>query len=150
MKKVAVHYISGILAVVCFVIFAVSAHSGKTIEQCAPLMVVFLICSVIHNMTRHAQRQAARELYNQMRNSYETVHSQTEERVGLTDVQHLETWQTAENARLAAEDAMRAAENARLDNTGIEFGGRNTDPNLNPSMHFEQDSMMNTNFFNNQ
>ena len=143
MKKVAVHYISGILAVVCFVIFAVSAHSGKTIEQCAPLMVVFLICSVIHNMTRHAQRQAARELYNQM------VHSQTEERVGLTDVQHSETWQTAENARLAAEDAMRAAENARLDNTGIEFGGRNTDPNLNPSMHFEQDSMMNMNFFNN-
>ena len=57
--------------------------------------------------------------------------------------------QMVDMGRDALVKAGDAAEDARLSSTGIEFGGYNPDPNLNPSMHSQQDSMTNMNSFNN-
>ena len=146
MKKVAVYYISGILTLVCFVLLFVSFTNHGSLESSIPLIVVTVVCSMVHEMTKNAPKEASEKMYYEMRDTYAAVRNQQERENHQWQHENME--QAMENARLAAEDAMRAAENARLDNTGIEFGGRNADPNLNPSMHFQNDSM-NMNSFNN-
>lgn len=147
MKKVAVYYISGILTLVCFVLLFVSFTNHGSLESSIPLIVVTVVCSMVHEMTKNAPKEAREKLYYEMRDTYATVRDQQESE--NSQWQHGNMEQAMENARLAAEDALRVADNTRLDNTGIEFGGRSTDPNLNPSMNFQNDSMMNMNFFNN-
>lgn len=147
MKKIAVYYISGILTLVCFVLLFISFTNHGSVESSIPLIVVTITCSMVHELTKNAPKEASEKMYYEMRDTYAAVRNQQERE--NSQWQHENMEQAMENTRLAAEDAMRAADNARLDNTGIEFGGRNVDPNLNPSMNYQNDSMTNMNSFNN-
>ena len=148
MKKVAVYYISSIVSAVSFLLMFLSFRNSGPNESFAPLLVVFLISAVISNLTKHSVHQVKEEMYRDMRQTYEAVHMQQAQE-NIQRILEITQDMQDEAARQAADDAMRAAETARLQNTGIEFGGYNPDPNLNPGMHFQQDSMMNMNSFNN-
>ena len=134
MKAATVHYISGILAIVCFVIMAVAIYNGTSVSSMAPILVMAIICCVVNNMTKGAADRAKADMYYDMMQ----MHDHMQRQQAQESIRQINAF-----TQQMTEDAMRAAEQARLDNTGIEFGGHNTDLNLNPGMHFQQDSMMN-------
>ena len=148
MKKVAAYYISGIVCIGCFAFLALTVRNHSSFEAAMPIVVIMVISGIINNLTKHSVHEAARDLYNDLcRTSDEERVRERQENIRRS----MEIGQEmhAQAARQADEAARQTAEDARLSSTGIEFGGYNPDPNLNPSMHSQQDSMTNMNSFNN-
>ena len=119
MKKflAGLHIICNIISILFFICFALKTQNGHVNQnELVPYFIGFAVSGAIAGMTKGALRHVAEDLYDQ-----------TQRCTQITEQQML-------NQQQAMDTAMRAAEQARLQATGIEFGGYNPDPNLNPGM----------------
>ena len=144
MKKSGMHILSGIITVISFVLYFSLNSAGN-----APVLLILL--SLVNAVVFAATSKSARQ-----KSFPGNVGANNCMNAGMQDEQNQQLLRTSalamQESQRAMHDALSALENARLDSTGIEFGGRNCDINLNPSMHFQQDAMLNANnqsFMNN-
>ena len=130
MKKMmcAVHMISRVISVLLFILIAINMmNNHASVNAVTPFAIGFIICSAISSATQKAVHRASAELYYGMQN-----------RQAQADAEAFGRQMADRQNQQAMDNAMRAAEEARLAATGIEFGGYNPDPNLNPGMQSMQ------------
>lgn len=131
----AVHMISGVVSVLFFILIAVNMlNSQASAKEMMPFAIGFIFCSAISNATKKAVDRAAEDLYYGMQSPFTEIQNRQAQADAEASMQQL----TDRQNQQAMNDAMHAAEEARLAATGIEFGGYNPDPNLNPGIQSMQ------------
>lgn len=149
MKKFCsfLHATSSIGCIILFILFAGNLlNNHSSFDSLKPLFIGFAICTIISKVTKHAADSFVQDSYRTHQNDYVRTHSDmmAQQNQHMIDEQNR---QFMESSMRAMDDSMRATEEARLASTGIEFGGYNPDPNLNPSMHSMMDNFSNPNQF---
>ena len=133
MKKflAGLHIISDIICVGIIICLALKMQNGHVSQsEFIPYFISFMISGAISGVTRFPLRSIEEDVCDRSRKHY----------FNMVEHQQMQDQQ-------ARYMTAQAVEQARLAATGIEFGGYNPDPNLNPGMSSSmQDFGCNNNF----
>ena len=128
------HVICNVISVLIFVFLIIKTQNGHMSQnEITPYIIGFVVSGVISGLTKSALHHVSEEVYYKTQQDFMRImeHQQMQDTLN----QQMLNQQTIDmQNQLAIDNAMRAAEDARLAATGIEFGGYNPDPNLNPGM----------------
>ena len=155
MKKFGkcVSALSTITGIILFIVMATRSRN-TAVKDMKPYLIGFAICVVISALTQFCLKLGS----SGQQNTRHTDSWGAADHVGsFTDkewtrqVNEQQAQQFMQQNQQAVDDAVRAGEEARLAGTGVEFGGYNTDPNMNPGMSFFQDNQFfqDNSFFSN-
>lgn len=139
----AIYVISSVATLIAFALLAIrlfSSNGQASFDELKYYFIPFLVFGAISGVTKRPAERNTEEVYYAVQALYEerqrqnwlnqeAARQQNQQMVDMQNQQMIDM-----QNQQAMEQAAQAAENARLAATGIEFGGYNPDPNLNPGM----------------